>query len=211
MTQAVLMGPDQLLAEFRDEWAAGRRPRVEEYLARAEPEKQADLRGMLEAFLLDAPQPDYTHDAIEEIAREPAVQQVMASLSGESGLWPSLLPRLRRQARLTRDEVVARLMEVLDLPAESARKTKRYLHGMESGTLEPDGVSMTVLDALAGVLGSTAHELERAGEFTGFGRPAGATAYLRANAHQATAAAGPTSPEEEWDEVDRLFRGGREE
>lgn len=209
MTQAVLMSPDQLLAEFRDEWSAGRRPRVDEYLTRAERARQPELRAMLEAFLLDAPRPDYSDEALDEIAREPAVQQVVTSLSGESGLWPSLLPRLRRQARLTRDEVVARLMEALDLPAESSRKTKRYLHGMESGTLEPEGVSGRALEALARVLGSSREELERAGDFGGLGRPAEMAAYLRADSVEAVAAAAPAGADEEWDEVDQLFRGGR--
>lgn len=203
------MRPDQLLAEFRDEWSAGRRPRVEQYLARAEPERQPELRDMLDAFLVDAPRPDYTDEVLSEIAREPAVREVMASLTGESGLWPSLLPRLRRRSKLTRDEVVARLIEALGLPAGSEKKTKRYLHGMETGTLEPQGVSAVVLQALAGVLRSTKEDLERAGEFTGLGRPAGAAAYFRADAVDMTAAA-PSAPlDEEWDEVDRLFRGGR--
>ncbi len=209
MRQAVLMRPDQLLAEFRDEWCAGRRPRVEEYLARAEPERQVELRDMLDAFLVDAPRPDYTDDVLAEIAREPAVREVMASLSGQSGLWPSLLPRLRRRAKLTRDEVVARLIDALGLPAGSATKAKRYVHGMETGTLEPQGVSGRVLDALAGALGSTREELERAGEFVGLGRPAAAAAYFRADTLDGTATA-PTPADEEWDEVDRLFRGGRE-
>lgn len=211
MGAVTLMTAEQLLAEFRQAWVEGRRPRVEEYVERADADIRTELVSLLDAFLLDAPRPEYSEQTLAEISREPAVRDLVASLGGDSGMWPSLLPRLRRRTQLTRDQVVERLMEALDLPADAGRKVKRYLHGMETGTLEPEGVSGRVLEVLAASLGSTREQLERAGEFEGLGRPVAAPAHFRADALEVTAASAPVAADQEWDEVDRLFRGGRSE
>lgn len=208
MRAGLRMTPEQLLGEFAEQWVAGQRPEVEEYLLRTEADDQSELRRLIEAFVVDAPRPEYSDETLDEIGRQPTVQQLVASLSGESGLWPSVLPRLRREAKLTRDQVVARLIEQLELPTTATRKTKRYLHGMETGTLEPQGVSGRVLDSLAAVLRTTREELELAGDFRGVGRAPAAPAYFRADTGDLAASAMPADEHAEWDEVDRLFRGG---
>lgn len=205
------MTPEQLLAEFREHWAAGRRPQVEEFLSRAGTDDQAELRRLIEAFVTNAPRPELSDETLDQIGRQPAVQQLVSSLAGESGLWPSVLPRLRREARLTRDQVVTGLVAGLGLPAAATEKTKQYLHGMETGALEPQGVSGRVLDSLAAVLRSTREELERAGDFQGLGQRAAAPAYFRGRAADVVASPMAAGEDDPWDEVDRLFRGGREQ
>ncbi|MBX5469507.1 MAG: hypothetical protein IRZ21_06370 [Thermoleophilaceae bacterium] len=205
---------DRLLSEFVDAWNAGERPRVEEYLARAPEDRRDELADLIEAFLDVAPTPDYSPETLEELMRHPAVLASVEALEGRSGLWPSLLPRLRRRARLRRDQVVSALVERLGIEG-SEEKTARYLHELETGTLAAAGVSRRVIEALAGVLGASAAELERGADFRGLGTGGAEPVYLRAEPGAEPREVrldrpGPP-PESEWDEVDRLFLGGREE
>ena len=205
---------DRLLSEFMDAWTAGRRPRVQDYLARAPDEARAGLAEQLTTFLEYAPTPDYDEATMAELMAEPAVVAAAEALESDAGLWPALLPRLRAQARLSVADVARRLSEALGL-AGREDKTERYLEQMESGALDPGGVSRRVLDALGGILRVDPGDLDRAGAF-GVAEPA--PALLRSDpgtapsvAHLevlADALAAPASAEE-WDEVDRLFRGGR--
>ena len=204
---------DRLLSEFIDAWNAGERPRVEEFLDRAPAEQQRELASQIEAFLDIAPTPNYSPETLDELMREPAVLASVEALEGRAGLWPSLLPRLRRRAQLRRDEVVEGIVERLGIQGKED-KTAQYVHELETGTLATAGVSRRVIEALAGVLGASAEELERAADFRGLAMEGAEPAYLRA-APDAEAielrmnrAAEP--PENDWDEVDRLFRGGRE-
>lgn len=207
---------ERLLSEFIDAWNAGRRPRVEEYLDRATADEQAELAAQIEAFLDIAPTPDYSPETLEELMREPAVMATVEALQGRAGLWPSLLPRLRRRAKLRRDEVVEGIVERLGIQGQE-EKAAQYVHELEAGTLETAGVSRRVIEALAGVLGASAEELERAADFRGFGTSGAAPAYLRGAADHLAASRVRGDRDElapapdEWDEVDRLFRGGREE
>lgn len=205
---------DRLLSEFVDAWHAGERPRVEAFLDRA-PAGQADeLADLIEAFLDVAPTPDYSQETLAELMREPAVLASVEALEGRAGLWPSLLPRLRRRARLRRDQVVDGVVEQLGIEGKEA-KAAQYVHELEAGTLATAGVSRRVIEALAGVLGTSAEELERAADFEGL-RVAGAEpAFLRAppdaEAPELRVDRRRQPAETEWDEVDRLFLGGREE
>jgi hypothetical protein len=204
---------DRLLGEFADDWSAGRRPSVASFLSRAPVAERDALARSLEAFLLIAPAPRYTPAVAAELMADPIVLATTRALEGRSGLWPSLLPRLRRRARLRRDEVVARLAEALGLAGREP-KAARYLHELETGTLDARGVSRRVVEALARILDAPASELEAAREFRGLGASAPAVAYFRAPvAPGASDARRPVErhpPEPEWDEVDRLFLGGRE-
>lgn len=205
---------DVLLSQFIDAWNRGERPDVDTYLERASEDTRDDLADQIGFFLLHAPTPIYSDEARAAIRSHPAVQQVMGALDGEAGLWPLLLPRLRDRARLRRDEVVAKLSEALGIQGKEA-KTRRYLHDMEIGALDPRGVSQKVLDALGSILGVSGDELARAGDFpTLGGGPVPAAAYYRARLVEeemldvAPALATPGT-EDEPDEVDRLFTGGR--
>jgi hypothetical protein len=214
-----MTSPEQLIEEFIVAWNAGKRPRVDEYLQRASADERERLAGLLNAFLDQAPTPAFSLKTFDEIKREPTVSELAALIDSKAGFWPSLLPRLRRRAKLTRDQVVEQLADRLDVTGKEA-KVKLYYHQMEAGTIEPAGVSRRVLEALSRIFGVQLSEIEEAGDFTGFGPAAPAAPYLRAaDAHEAAnlarmeriedaSLAAPQSGADE-DEVDRLFLGGR--
>lgn len=205
---------DLLLNEFIEAWNAGRRPRVDDFVERAPAEERDELAGLIGSFLELAPTPDYSPQQLAALERDPTVKAITKLLDSKAGLWPTLLPKLRGSAKLTRDQVVTRVAELLGL-AGRERKIKRYYHQMESGTIDPRGVSSSVLDALAGVFGVDVDELEQAGDFPLLTPSAPQGAYLRSYSVQEVrshreadvppAAASPG----DWDEVDELFRGGR--
>jgi hypothetical protein len=209
-----MASPDELLDQFIASWNAGERPRAEDYLERVPADARDELAGLVNAFLDQAPRPAFSAETRAAIEREPAVAELAALIDSDAGFWPSLLPRLRRRAQLTRDEVVAQLAGVLGVAGREP-KVKLYYHQMESGTIDPEGVSGRVLESLAGIFGVSAEALERAGSFGTVSKAAGpATFYARsydlhelssADRHVASARASPG----DWDEVDELFRGGR--
>jgi hypothetical protein len=200
---------DALLSQFIDAWSAGRRPRLEAYLARAAPAERDALADDVATFVAFADTPPLDRAAV---AGEPAVRAVVGALDAQAGLWPALLPRLRARARLRVDELAARLAAALGVE-DGAAKTADYLQAMEAGTLAPAGVSRRVLDALGGLLDADASELAAAGRF---GAPATAGALYRTDAPDAEVAerldvladALATPSPAQWDDVDRLFRGG---
>src|SRR4051794_33432886 len=199
---------DQALSEFIDAWNAGERPEVNDYLERVPEGERDELAGLLAAFLEWAPPPTYTEQQRQEIARDPAVSSTLNLIEGP-GLWPALLPSLRRRARITRDQVVERLADMLGVSGKEAR-VRVYYHEMESGTLDPGGVSQRVIDALASIFGVSSDEIADAGEL---GAPAAAAGgvYLRAemdvhadDAEYERAPRGARQSPGDWDEVDQL-------
>ena len=129
-----------------------------------------------------------------------------------------MLPRLRKQARLTRAQVVERLSAALGAGGRE-QKVAGYYHEMEQGTLDSRRVSERVLAALGEIYGTTAEKLREIGEPLGTGPPA-AGAPAPAMMRKATPApeyarrgprelrAEPVAPAEERDEIDELFTGG---
>jgi hypothetical protein len=208
-----MASPDELLDDFIAAWNAGKRPRVDDYLERAPEPERDELAGLLHAFLDQAPVPAYTRQTLAEIQAEPAVAELSALIESQAGVWPSLLPRLRRRAQLTRDQVVSALSDALGLGGRE-EKVKGYYHQMESGTLDPRGVSARVLESLAGVFKVTVGEIEEGGEFEVTSGLVPDAAFARSyqmhewTAHAPAAAEDRESPGD-WDEVDELFRGGR--
>lgn len=206
------MADPHLLSEFIDAWNAGERPGVDEYLGRAAADDRESLAAEIAVFLTIAPPPEFSEQTLDRLLADPQVT-ALARMPAELGLWPAVLPRLRRQARLPRDELVGRLAAKLGFPGREA-KVHRYYHRMETGTLDPAGVSRRVLDALSSILGASADELIEAGELRGFARPLAQGAFGRtyiAEEHTDPGAVAPGAAEtaEEWDEVDELFCGGR--
>jgi hypothetical protein len=204
---------ETLLSQFIDAWNAGKRPDVDAYLARAAGDDRDGLQQEIRTFLLHAPTPSYSDETRAEIRSEP-LTQTLGRMPDELGLWPTLLPTLRRRERLQRDQLVAKLAEALGVSG-SERKVARYYHDMETGTLDPAGVSARVLRALGSLLGVSERELEEAGAFEGFTRSTPQAAFGRTYdvasgelLAMPPAAASP-STEQEWDEVDKLFLGGR--
>src|SRR4051812_2318181 len=81
---------DVLLSDFIDAWNAGERPRVADYLARAEPAQRSELTARLEDWLMLAPIPAYDERARMEIRNDPVLQRAVAEIAADPGLWPEL-------------------------------------------------------------------------------------------------------------------------
>jgi hypothetical protein len=206
--------PDRILSEFIDAWNAGRRPDLDEHLARAAEAEREQLAADIVAFLAFAPTPDYDDAALEAIRAEPVVASAAVAAGAPGGLWPALLPRLRERAALSTGQLAAGLVALLGLPSDREPKTRGYLEQLEAGALEPRGLSGRLLDGMARLLGVPRGELEGAGSF---GAPPVAAALFRAEGPAADAVrddldviadalAAPSGTA--WDEVDELFRGG---
>jgi hypothetical protein len=206
--------PDRILSDFIDAWNAGRRPDLDEYVARAAAPDREHLSADITAFAAFAPTPDYDDDALAAIRAEPVVASAALAAGAPGGLWPALLPRLRERAALSTAELAAGLVSLLGLASDRERKTRDYLERLEAGALEPRGLSGRVLDGMARLLGVPRGALEGAGSFGG---PPVAAALFRAEGPAAEAVrddldvladalAAPSGAA--WDDVDELFRGG---
>jgi hypothetical protein len=207
---------ERILSEFIDAWNAGRRPDVDEHLARAPANERGELAEELLAFLSFAPTPSYGDEALAAIRAEPAVAGALAAAGKRGGLLPALLPRLRERRALTTPQLAAELVGVLGLPRDRADKIAAYLGRLEGGELEPARISRRVFDALARVLGVPRGELEGAGDLSGWG--AATAPAFRADEDAAEAVsrhlellgdALATPGGARRDDVDDLFLGGR--
>jgi hypothetical protein len=206
--------PDRILSDFIDAWNAGRRPGLDDHLARAAEADREQLSADIMAFLAFAPTPDYDDAALAAIRAEPVVASAAPAAGAPGGLWPALLPRLRERAALSTAQLAAGLVPLLGLPADREPKTRGYLEQLEAGALEPRGLSGRLLDGMARLLGVPRDALEGAGSF---GAPPVAAALFRADERAAEALrddldviadalAAPSGAA--WDEVDELFCGG---
>jgi transcriptional regulator with XRE-family HTH domain len=207
-----------VLSEFIDAWNAGRRPDVDDHLARVDETDRAELADELMAFVRFAPTPEYSDDDLTAIRADPIVAEALRAARGRSGLLPSLFVKLRSRLGLSNAELASELVASLELPADRAPKTASYLGRLERGELEPSRISGRVLDALANVFGVPRGELEGAGDVGGWAAPAAPAAAFRASDSAADEAAphldllakGLSTPgESARDEVDDLFLGGR--
>jgi len=210
---------DRLLSEYvAAHEAAGTPPDLQPFLDRAAPGERRALAARIDAHLTATPRRAWDPAAFEAALRAPVMRDLAAAAGGSSGLWPALLPRLRNAARLRRQEVVERLAGDLGIQGREA-KVYDYYHRMEQGRLDGAGVSDTVLEKLAAILGSSVQTLRDAGEALGdaatpeagsagplFARTAIADA---AYPPAAAAAAEGAADEDGWDEVDELFTGRR--
>jgi transcriptional regulator with XRE-family HTH domain len=209
---------DRILSEFVDAWNAGRRPDVDDYLARVDENERDELANALMAFLRFAPTPEYSEETLAEVRADPIVAEALAAASGRAGLLPSLFVRLRVRLGLSNADVAGELVQSLSLPADRAPKAASYLDRLERGELEPSRISGRVFDALARVFGVPRSELEGAGDVGGWIAPGAPATAFRASDDAADAAAphldllakGLTTPgDAARDEVDDLFLGGR--
>ncbi len=175
-------------------------------------ERQA-LIALIDAYLEQAPRQEFDAAAFRDSKAAPLAESVQRSLAGAGGLWPALLPRLRNQARIRRADLVAELAARLGAQGQR-EKVGDYYHQMEQGRLPASGVSDTVLDALGAIVGYGRDALRKAGELPAAGAPSvqGGEVFARIGGPA------PLDPDmafsmaempdtEEWDEVDRLFRG----
>jgi hypothetical protein len=197
---------ERLIADYKEAWREGAGdPRP--FLERAAPGDRALLAALIDAFLEEAPRRErWEHDP----AAAAVTEEVQRSLSGSSGLWPALLPRLRGRARLRRAEVVSQLAARLGAQGQQ-EKVGLYYHQMEQGLLPEQGVSNAVLEALGRIVGYTADGLRKAGQLPAPGPPRGDEGAVFARAtygEPAEPSDADASTPEPFDEVDRLFRGG---
>lgn len=210
--------PDRLFSEYLSaSEAAGAPPDPQPFLDRAAPEHRRALARRIDEHLMAAPRRAWDPVAFEAALGSPVMRDIVTSVRGASGLWPAVLPRLRNAARLRRQEVVTRLAAELGVP-DREEKVRTYYHQMEHGLLEDEGVSDTVLEKLAGILGSSLDALREAGRALGDAAApeptSGGPLYARTAIHDLSYAASPgTEPppsvDDGWDEVDELFTGRR--
>src|SRR4051794_26836296 len=157
---------DRLLSEYMAAHRAREDVSPSEYLARVVGGDRKELAALIDAYLARAPRREFDPEAYRESGMASAVERLSRSLVGASGLWPSLLPRLRAAARLKRSELVERLAAALGVSGRE-EKVAVYYHQMEQGQLPAEGVSDKVLEALGGLLGRSADALREAGRSEG--------------------------------------------
>ena len=209
-----MIGVDRLLADYIAEHRAGgdADPRV--FIARASPRDRVELAALIDGYLARAPRERFDEHAFRGSGAERTVDELQRAIVGQSGLWPAVLPKLRDQAGLKRSELVERLAGLLGVP-NRAEKVAGYYHEMEQGLLPAKGVSERVLEALSQIVGESAEALREAGRALrpppSPGTAAGRAAFARrADAQTPPAPARTAAPasDQEFDEVDALFRGG---
>jgi len=208
----------ELLSEYIAEHRAGGEADPRAYLERVEGLDRAELATLIDAYLTRAPGREWDAEAYRGSAAEQVTEDFARSLEhGAAGWWPTMLPQLRKRLGVPRGQVVAALSKALGAPAEEER-VGGYYHRMEQGTLDSAGVSDRVLDALAGIYGTSRELLREIGRPISEGRAPGAApamarvAFPRAarppGEDEPPASAEPIAPAREPDEIDQLFTGG---
>jgi hypothetical protein len=210
---------DELFDRFRAAYHAGEPPDPGPLLEGLAPGDRRELAVLIDAFLANDPGRPFDEAAYARFEQDPLTQRIaaeaaaLANADGET--WATLLPAARNEARISRATLVSRLATALGVGDRSAR-VGDYYHEMESGLLPADGVSQRVLQALSDLVGVSMERLAAAGRRAG---PAGGGAAAAVFARSTPGAAEPpgaASPvcdaplAEPWDEVDELFRGGRD-
>jgi len=205
---------ESLIKQFIAEHESGGDADPRTYLTKANATEREELAALIEGYLMRAPRRRWDPQAYARSGAPEIVDALSRSLQGSAGLWPSLLPRLRQQARLKRKEVVSELAARLGSEPDRP-KVERYYHQMEQGLLPSEGVSDRVLEALGQIVGQSKEALREAGR--SFGEPSAGAASPAAFARTPGAVVDRSAPlseelpdetPEQWDEVDRLFRGG---
>src|SRR3954469_2230199 len=143
---------ERALSEFIDDWNAGRRPQVDDYLERVDEPDRDELAGQISAWLTIAPAPGYDDRARAARPAEPAFAATVAAMAAEAGLWPVVLPRARERASLSVRELAAKLAAAVGLGRDAEPKTESYLEQLERGELDATRLSRRVIDALADLL-----------------------------------------------------------
>ncbi len=207
---------DRLLKQYIEEHQSGGEADPLQYLEQVSDRvERLELEALIDGYLMHAPQQevDITVEYEGSLA-EKVVESLSPSITGVSGLWPTVLPELRNQARVKRAVLVTRLATALGV-ADREEKVADYYNQMEQGRLAASGVSDRVLDALGLMFGASAKRLRAMGQALSAAGPTTGTAPAFARRaseplEQAPAAAPPAAAAsaEEWDEVDELFRGG---
>lgn len=210
-----------VFSEFVDAWNTGRRPDVDDYIARVPADEREALSEELATFLTFAPTPSYSDEALEAIRAEIADTTGVAE---ERTLFGVLLARLRERSGWSSADVADELLAELGVDRQRAPKAVGYLTRLETGSLEPTRVSRRVFVALGRVFGVSGAELEAAADRSGWSAAPGIAASRtpapvfradedaadRASRHLEVLADALAAPGTNGrDEVDDLFLGGR--
>ena len=204
---------ERLLAEYKRVHQGGGDGDPRPFLDQLSGLDREQLAGLIDTYLSRAPRREVELAAFEDSPAVSVAESVQRSLAGSAGLWPALLPRLRTEARIRRADLVAELAARLGAQRRQD-KVAAYYHQMEQGLLPAPGVSDTVLDALGKIVGYSREALRSAGEMPAPSRatPEGGAVFARTTGaapdEQAAQAHSPGAAGEDWDEIDRLFRGG---
>lgn len=202
---------DQLLAEFADEFRTTGEADPRKYLRQVEGPERRELVALIDGYLEHAPRRSWDSEAFRGSLAERVTEQLAGSLQPEAEPLTELLVELRNQRKLRRDELTERLADSLGVSGRE-RKVARYYHQLERGILPAEGVSGRVFEALGSILGASAERLRAAGTVVGGAAsdaPASPAFARQASPGIPTEPASPSAAdrvEEEWDEVDRLFR-----
>lgn len=203
---------EKVLGEFVEAWNAGRRPDVDDYLARVHEHDRDALAAELQLWLEVAPSPDYDAATLAEIAKDPALIAALAAGAEASAPWSVRVRRLRESSGLAIEQVAERIAAVVGAPQEATRAA-RYLDQLEHDELDERRVSERLISALAAVLGADRAELLPRW------RPASAVQYYRLEDQtldeprlrrqfDALSLAATSRATVKLDEIDRLFLGG---
>ena len=209
---------NELFEQYRRSYEADEQADPREWLHRVEGEERDELRRRIEAYLEGAPAPAWDRAAFASSRAAAVLGNLDESLVGASGLWPTILPRLRDQAKIPRSDLITRLAEELGHP-EQREKVEDYYHQMERGLLPSRGVRDRVLEALGRLTGASVAYLRKAGEAVTpappaspgtavFARVAGPPAAEYEVADAAPAKELPGEESRQPDEIDDLFTGG---
>jgi hypothetical protein len=204
---------ERLFADYVAEHQAGGEADPHTYLNRASRRERTELAALIDAYLARAPRRPFDAKDFAGSSAERTVDELERVLSGQAGLWPALLPRLRDRAGLRRAQVVEQLSDALGVGGQ-VDKVAGYYHEMEQGLLPSEGVSDRVLDALGRIVGESPDALREAGEVIapefGAGSAQSGTAFARrrkAEASESGVAKSAEASQPRWDDVDWLFRG----
>jgi hypothetical protein len=206
---------EQVLRDYVREHRAGGEADPREYLTRVgDRGDRLALEALIDAYLENVPRAA-VDASVTSAAGEAVVDRVLDELGAPTQTWRVLLPSLRMQAKLKRDELVQRLAGALGV-AGYEPKVARYYNAMEHEQLDPAGVSERVFSALASIVNTSVDALRRAAPQPpagtipdmAFARSAPWETDSLATAAPAPAASISPPSKPEWDEVDQLFRGG---
>ena len=184
---------EALFDAFAAAYAAGGRPDVVEFLDRAGTDRD-ELGLLIDRFLMAVPARQSTEEDL--VLME-------AQLSGEP---PLLLLRQRR--KLARTAIVDAIVNAFGIAEPKRSKVADYYHELETGLLDPGGVSSKILAVVGKVLGADVAALARL-----WPAPAG-LAFQRKAGEPVESGLPLRSAEQsrteglEQDEVDRLFTAG---
>jgi transcriptional regulator with XRE-family HTH domain len=199
---------DDLYDAFVRAWHDGLAPDAATYLAKAPDAERDELAGMIGTFVAVAPSVAPTPERAAETADDPVFVRAMRLVDDlEPTTWGARLSAARARAGLSLAELGDRFAASFGLRGREARAAA-LLGRLESGDLEPAGVSERAAARLAELLGQAADALRPPPAAAALFRADDAVGENYGDVLMAAAAALEQRDGEPWDELDDLLRGG---